>query len=107
MEYRVFKEGRSPSMGNEDEVKQLRDLLTEIKVSIGELKTEMHTVRSTTAEVKEIGKVADRAYQHVQTLEKNLEKNGLMLRWALSLAVPSFISILIAIVGFLVTIFKG
>lgn len=81
-------------MGDNNEVRDLRELLTEIKVSIGELRTEMVGMRGVASDVKEIGKVADRALQKTIELEKDLDNARSFNKWAFGLAVTSMLGIL-------------
>lgn len=80
-------------MSDNNEVRELRELLTEIKVSIGEIQTEMRGLRSVASDVKEIGKVADLAFQNTLRHEKQFDKLSGNIKWAIGLAITSIFGI--------------
>lgn len=86
-------------MGADNEIKDLRELLTEIKVSIGEIQTEMRGMRGIANDVKEIGKTADIAYQNTLQLEKRLDGLSGTLKWAVGLGISAVIGVIGTIVS--------
>lgn len=92
-------------MGDNNEVSELRELLTEIKVSIGELRTEMIGMRGVASDVKEISKTANLAYQNTVQLEKRVDGLGNTLRWAVGLGISAVIGVVGTVVS-IIAIFR-